>query len=72
MSYEDYIVGGIGAAVGLIATNLLGVTWQTFSDSVTHLVWVGFIAFFSGIMSVLGKKAIEKFMDKMKRKKEPK
>jgi len=34
--------------------------WGTLQDKLVSIVWAGFVAFFTGAMGVLGKRAIEK------------
>ena len=58
---EDLIVGVAGAIVGVLTSFFLGITWQIVFESVANLIWLGFVALFTGAMSVVGKRLIEKY-----------
>lgn len=66
---DDIIAAGSGLVGGLVTTVLMDITWQSAWENLGHLLWVGFVAMFTGAMGVIGKHLIDKFL---KRKKKPK
>ena len=63
----DELTGFIfGTAGGFGAVNLLGITWNTAWQNVGQLLWVGFIALFTGGMGVLGKHLVTKWLKRKK------
>jgi hypothetical protein len=64
----DDIVGLVfGIAGGGIYAKLMGITWQFAWQSLGHIIWIGFIAVFSGAMGVIGKHLATKYLKLKKR-----
>lgn len=58
----DNITGFISGIFGGIAyINFANITWETAWESIGHLLWLGFIALFTGAMGVAGKHLITKW-----------
>lgn len=60
--YDELTAFLSGIAGSLLAINLAGITWETAWANLGNLLWLGFIAMFSGAMGVLGKHLINKLM----------
>lgn len=54
-------IGGSGAAY------FLGITWKTAWENLGGLLWVGFVALFTGAMGAIGAHLVKKYL--LKRKK---
>ena len=65
--YDD-LTGFISGLAGTtLAINLAGITWQSAWESFGQILWLGFIALFSGGMGVLGKHLITKYLNRKKK-----
>jgi len=65
--YDD-LTGFISGLAGTtLAINLAGITWQSAWESFWQILWLGFIALFSGGMGVLGKHLITKYLNRKKK-----
>lgn len=58
IAYIFGMIGGIWAWLKL--PDLLHIDWGFYSSKIMQLMWAGAIAFFSGIMGVLGKRCIDR------------
>jgi hypothetical protein len=63
----DDIVGFLsGFAGGGLYAKLMGITWYTAWENLGQIIWIGFIALFSGIMGVIGKHLATKYLKRKK------
>lgn len=64
----DDIVGCVsGLFGGVLYIHFAGVTWQNAFENIGKLCWVGFVAFFTGGMGILGKHVVQKYILKKKK-----
>lgn len=64
---NDTLVGIIsGILGGSIYANFADITWQTVWANAGHVLWLGFIALFSGTMGVIGKHWAQKYLKRKK------
>lgn len=54
-----FLSGLVGA---ILAINLMDITWDIAWENLGRLLWLGFVALFSGAMGVLGKHLISKLI----------
>lgn len=67
MGNQEEAAGIIGGLVGGIsAIHLMGITWETAWSNLGHLLWVGFVALFTGAMGALGTHLVKKYIIKNK------
>lgn len=67
----DDMIGAIGGLLGGIVTSMiLGVTWHSAWENVINLIWLGVGAMFTGGMGMVGKKLVERYMERRKNKKQ--
>jgi hypothetical protein len=61
----------IGAISGLFGGSLYlwfaGINWHTIYENAGKMVWLGFIAFISGAMGILGKHLMDKYLKRKKK-----
>lgn len=63
----DDIVGFFsGLFGGSVAAWVMGITWQNAWESAGKLLWLGFVAMFTGGMGVLGKHLIQRYLKRKK------
>lgn len=66
---NDNLVGFIsGIAGGVTYLFFAGITWVTAWENVGNILWLGFVALFSGVMGVLGKHWAGKYLKRKSRK----
>lgn len=58
------IIGGLLGGIGAI--HFMGITWETAWSSLGHLMWVGFVALFTGAMGALGTHLVKRYIIKSK------
>ena len=65
----DDIVGFFsGLFGGSVYAFIAGITWQNAFDSLGKLLWLGFVAMFTGGMGILGKHLVQKHLLKKDKK----
>jgi len=64
---DDIIAFVSGTFGGSLYMVIAGITWQSFFDSALQMLWVGFVAAFTGAMGVVGKHMIGKYINKKKK-----
>ena len=66
---NDGLIGFLSGITGAgFAAHLLNITWDTAWQNLGQLLWLGFIALFSGAMGVLGKHMVGKLIKKYTKK----
>lgn len=60
--YDELTAAISGIVGGFISIHLMGITWQTAWEYLGQLLWVGFIALFTGGMGVVGKHFVSKWL----------
>ena len=58
-----FISGIIG---GSVTIHIIGISWQDILSNVSNLLWIGFVALFTGGMGVLGKHIVTKILKRKK------
>lgn len=62
-----WVCGMAGGCLAYVKAHLFMIDiWGTLQDKLISICWAGFVAFFTGAMGVLGKRAIEKMFGKKK------
>lgn len=65
----DDLVGAIsGLLGGSVYIWIGGITWQTFYEGAGQIFWLGFVAFLSGAMGILGKHLMDKYLKRKNKK----
>lgn len=63
-----WICGMAGGCLAYVKAHLfLMDIWGSLQDRLISIAWAGFVAFFTGAMGVLGKRAIERVFTKRKK-----
>lgn len=68
-SMNDTVAALFGIVGGIITSLIMGITWQNAWENAGNLLWLGFVAMFTGGMGIVGKKLVEKYWDKRKKNK---
>jgi len=61
-----FFSGIIGSALA-IHFELAQINWASIFENAGHMIWLGFVALFSGGMGVLGKHLITKYLNRKKK-----
>lgn len=63
---DDIVAFVSGIAGGSAYLKIAGITWQDAWQNIEHLLWLGFVAMFTGAMGVIGRHLIIKYFKKKK------
>lgn len=68
ISGEDISGAVFGFLGGAGAVHFMEITWQTAWENLGSLLWVGFVALFTGAMGAVGAHLVKKYLLKRKNK----